>query len=199
MRAPETEYAVSVRLQVTDRIDLLSNDNAILAALLTGFIMTQTSEAVDSARVLEHFRLRERQCLVEHRAYSKWLAPLTPLRWITVIGGIALSGLAGIIVLLCEYQRLSNDWRPTGGIFALVAAILTGVHTALNCDQHQAECHRLVHVFSSLEAAFQAARLAPECHLAAKLHELETKFEEAKGNALASAPGWCRRRAEAES
>src|SRR5437764_532428 len=87
--------------------------------------MTQTSEAVDSARVLEHFRLRERQCLVEHRAYSKWLAPLTPLRWITVIGGIALSGLAGIIVLLCEYQRLSNDWRPTGGIFALVATIFT--------------------------------------------------------------------------
>src|SRR6266404_2269512 len=115
------------------------------------------SDSDDQTRLFRLFAQRERQCRVEHRGYSRWLALLTPLKWLTVAGGTVLSALAGATVF-SKPQFLGNNWPVYAGVLALLASILTGLHTALHCDAHQAECRRLIQRYQSLETSFQAAQ-----------------------------------------
>jgi hypothetical protein len=155
---------------------------------------TVSDEAV-SSKLRAHFRKRQRDCYVEKDAYAIWLALLTPVRWFTVIGGIVLSAVAGAVVLLAEYRVIGDQWRVYGAICAITASVLTGIHTALNCDAHQTECRRLVQLYSGLESRFEAASILPAERIEATFDELEAKFEEAHVEAAASPPEWCRRRA----
>ena len=156
-----------------------------------------SSQSGERGQILELFSQRERQCRVERRAYEIWLGRLTPLKWVTTGGGTLLSILAGATVL-GQPKFFGSAWPVYGGALALTSSVLTGLHTALRCDSHQTECHRLINLYSSLEAAFQAARVLPAPQLEAPLKELEGKFEEARMKAAAHAPAWCRRRAQRE-
>jgi hypothetical protein len=155
------------------------------------------SDTDEQTRLLQLFVQRERQCRIEHRAYDIWLSRLTPLKWLTIGGGTILSALAGATVL-GKPEFLGAQWPIFGGVCALASSILTGLHTALKCESHQTECHRLIQLFSSLEASFQAAQALPTSQLQEKFKELEPKFEEARMKATASPPAWCRKRAERE-
>lgn len=59
-------------------------------------------------------------------------------------------------------ERLSagDGWRVYGAVCAIIASILTGIHTALNCDAHQTECGRLVQLYSGLESALRQRRFS---------------------------------------
>lgn len=150
---------------------------------------------MDHNQVLQFIDLRESQCRVERQSLEMWLGYLTPLRWFTVAGGIVLSAVGGATVL-GQPALFGDSWSIVGGVCPLVASILTSLHTGLKCDAHQAECHRLIQVYSSLEAAYQAARLLPPTELSARHATLEERFEEAKTKATASAPASYRQRAE---
>jgi hypothetical protein len=156
------------------------------------------NELDDHARLMKLLSQREQQCRVEHRAYGRWLALLTPLRWLTVAGGTVLSAIAGATVF-SRPLFLGEQWPVYAGVFALVASVLTGLHTALNCDAHQAECHRLIQLYQSLETGFQAAQALPASEMPQRFKDLEARFEEAKLKATASPPTYFRVRAERET
>lgn len=144
-------------------------------------------------RALDHLANRENLCRVEQRVYGKWLGVLTPVRWITVGGGILLSTLAGATVF-GRPEILGTKWALWSGVFAFGSAALTSLHTALGCDAHQAECRRLIQVYESLEAGYRAARFLPEAELQAERASLDRQFQETKLKAAASPPYWFGRR-----
>jgi|SRR3954471_24261652 hypothetical protein len=145
--------------------------------------------------ILNLLHQREQQCRVEYRAYGRWLALLTPLRWVTVAGGTVLSALAGATIF-SRPDFLGEQWPLYAGVFALAASILTGLHTALNCDAHQSECHRLIQLYQSLEGRFQAASVLAPDDLRKGFTELEARFDDARTTAMASPPTYFRDRAE---
>jgi hypothetical protein len=53
-------------------------------------------------------------------------------------------------------------------------------------NEPNAECHRLIQLYQSLEANYQEAQALPAPEIAQRLKELEAKFEEAKLKATAS-------------
>jgi hypothetical protein len=154
--------------------------------------MSETIESGERTELREHFRRRQRECQAEKEAYETWLGLLTPLRWFTVIGGIILSAAAGAIVLLAEYRPGHEEWRLYAAMSAIVASMLTGLHTGLDCDVHQAECRRLAQVYSGLETAYESAPLGTDERQRLRFEQLETKLQEAKSEAAATPPRWCR-------
>lgn len=155
------------------------------------------TELTNRDQLLLVFEKRERQCRMESRAYQLWLDRITPLKWISVGGGTVLSALAGATVL-AQPVLFGSYWSVIGGVLALVSSILTGLHTALKCDAHQAECHRLIQLFASMEAAAQSAPALSAAELPVAWKELESRFQEAIAKATASPPAWCRRKVESE-
>src|SRR5882724_4043769 len=132
------------------------------------------SDSIEQTRLLKLLRERERQCRVEHLAYGRWLGILTPLRWVTVSGGTVLSALAGATIF-SKTVFVGKQWPIYAGVFALVASVLTGLHTALKCDAHQAECHRLIQLYQSLETGYQAAYALPPADVPSRFRELEAR------------------------
>jgi hypothetical protein len=155
------------------------------------------SDQPDTDAVIGLIKERQRHCRIEYIALSGWLSFLTPLRWITIAGGTILSALAGATVL-SNGAFLGSAFKIYSGIFALTASILTGLHTALHCDTHQAECRRLIQLYESLELAFQATLALPPSEIPRRFHELEAALHEAKLKATATPPMRYRRRAEHE-
>jgi hypothetical protein len=148
----------------------------------------------EDADVTRHLSQREMRCRIEGRALDLWLRPLTLLRWVMVGLGTILAAFAGATAL----GRYGDPWESIGGICALTASILTGLHTALDCEAHQAECRRLIRVYASLEAAYQAALVLPLAQRPNRQEALEARFEEALTKANASAPRRYRDLAEAQ-
>jgi hypothetical protein len=149
----------------------------------------------DDAEVTRLLPRRELQCRIERRALERWLHPLTLLKWGTVILGTILAAVAGATALVGIW--FPGQWEVITAICALTASILTGLHTALKCEAHQAECRRLIQVYKSLEAAYQAAQVVPLAQRLNRLEALEARFEEALTKATASAPSRYRDLAEA--
>lgn len=160
--------------------------------------MKETVEEREPTDLRAHFHKRQRECHVEKSSYETWLGLLTPVRWVTIIGGIVLSAVAGGVVLLAEYWPPGESWRVYGAGCAIVASVLTGIHTSLNCDAHQTECRRLIQLYSGLEGAYEAAPLVTRDRLRMRFDELEAKFQEARSEATASPPQWCRRHAKSD-
>ena len=136
---------------------------------------------------------RESRCRIERRALERWMRPLTLFKWVTVGLGTLLSTVAGATVL----GKLFGDrWALIGGTCALTASLLTGLHTALKCEAHQAECRRLIQVYASLEAAYQAAQVLPLSQRLTRQEALEVWFEDTLAKATVSAPSRYRDLAE---
>jgi hypothetical protein len=146
--------------------------------------------------LLRLLSFRERQCKIERRALEMWLGALTPLRWFTTAGSIVLTTFAAATGL--GTRLFSESWTIVGGACALVAAILTGLHTGFDCDAHQSECRRLIQLYSSLEAAYQNLIVMPPAERLPQYKALEEKFNDARTMATASAPSSYKLRAERE-
>ena len=146
---------------------------------------------MEDSEIRSFLDLRERQCRIERRALEMWLEVLSPLRWATVIGGVIFSALGSAALF-------GATATVVGGVCSLIAAILTGIHTGLRCDAHHAECHRLVHLYASLEAGYQAARVVSGPELEKQHRKLEERFQEAKAKATTSPSDRYRKEAEKE-
>jgi hypothetical protein len=138
---------------------------------------------------------REKDCFVERRAFEMWLGKLTPLKWLVISAGTLLPLVASAKV----FGVLGPGYALVSGLCALVASALTGLHAAFHCDEHQAECRRLISLYASLQFAFQAARTLPEAQVDAKLRELEVEFESAKRNSKAAPSHRLQERAERQA
>ncbi|MGD0939333.1 MAG: hypothetical protein ABR905_06430 [Terracidiphilus sp.] len=141
---------------------------------------------------------RERDCKVERRALEMWLALLTPVRWLTVSGITILSAIAAATILGKPAFFGEPLYSMVAGLCALGASILSGLHTALHCDAHQAECSRLAGVFAGLEAGYQAAQISSATERKAKEQALEKTFTDTITGRTATPPVYFRRRAARE-
>jgi len=142
--------------------------------------------------------IRERDCKVERRALEMWLALLTPVRWLTVSGITILSAIAAATILGKPAFLGEQLYSLVAGLCALGASILSGLHTALHCDAHQAECRRLSAVFAGLEAGYQAARTSNATERKAREQALEKTFTATITGRTATPPIYFRRRAMKE-
>ena len=148
-------------------------------------------------RVLDLFRQRERELVVEQRAFEIWLGVLEPFGAFSKGCGIVLPLIAGF-TLLSQPDFFGGTWELISGSLSLVAAILTGIHTGLKCDDHQAECRRLIKVLQSLVEGYQAARTADDSDLQNKFDELEIRLKELRGSSDVRPARWSTRRAKRE-
>jgi hypothetical protein len=134
----------------------------------------------------------DRYCRREAFAYREWLGWLTPLRWISVGGGVVLSAAAGFTIL-----RESLPHGPAiSATLAFAASTLTALHVALKCDSHQSECRRLIQAFKSLSVQIAACRELPSAEQEKKKTEIMTKVAHLVETATAVPSEWCYRRAD---
>jgi hypothetical protein len=142
--------------------------------------------------------LRDRvwQCRIEWRALEMWLAFLTPIKWLTVGIGTVLSVFASATVLAKVFGETSG---LVGGLCGLGAALLTGLHAALKCDAHQAECRHQIQSYKSLESAYESAQLSSGTELAEKQEALQARFEGLTSKQTVAAPRRFRERAEEQA
>ena len=90
------------------------------------------------------------------------------------------------------------SWELFSGSLSLVAAILTGIHTGLKCDDHQAVCRRSIKVLQSLVEGYQAAKTADESELKNRFSELEVRLKELRDSSNIRPARWCVRSAKRE-
>lgn len=145
--------------------------------------------------VRDLLRQWEQECLVEKRALELWLGRLTPLKWTCVGGGVVLPLIAGF-TLLGETDALGKYWPLISGALALVAAALTGLHTALKCDPHQAECHRLINAYADIVTSIQSASASDDRSAREQKVEIEARLRETRKSAGAHPTQGCRDRAQ---
>jgi hypothetical protein len=138
---------------------------------------------------------REIDCKIQRRALDMWLGMLTPVRWLTVIGATVLSAVAGATIL---QKPLGSRFGVVVGVCALVASILSALHTALHCDAHQADCRRLISDLRGLESEFEDVRVRGLESLGMELRELDKSYKKAISESVVLAPAYFRRRAERE-
>lgn len=125
-------------------------------------------------------------CCSRRRALEMWLGMLKPLRWITVIGSVSLSAIAGAAFLT---KTGSSSTGPlVAGICAITASILSLLHTTFKCDEHQANCARLIGSYESLEASFETLQLTREEPHESEVKMLENRYEELVAESAAIAP-----------
>jgi hypothetical protein len=148
-------------------------------------------------RVLDLFIQREYELEVEQRAFEIWLGVLEPFGAFSKACGIVLPLIAGF-TLLGQPNYLGGNWEIISGSLSLMTAILTGIHTGLKCDDHQAECRQLIKSFKSLVEGYQAAKIADESELKTRFHELEARLKELRDSTDIRPARWCTRRAKQE-
>lgn len=129
-------------------------------------------------------RLRLLNCRTYRRALESWLSFLRPLRWITVIGSISLSAIAGASFLTAS--TFGPRAPLVASICAVTASILGLLHTALKCDEYQVKCEHLIGEFAALEAAVEASQHVPADFKPMKI--LETRYEDLIRQSTAIAP-----------
>ena len=132
------------------------------------------------------------------RTLEMWLGLLTPIRWIMVAGMTVLPLIAGATILT-DNDLFGSHARTVTGIFALTAAILSGIHTAFHCDAHQQECRQMIGIYGALEAAFQDLQRSTPEQIASNEKDIEERYEEAVRRARGLAPSSFRSRASKEA
>jgi hypothetical protein len=140
-------------------------------------------------------RRRELDARVERRTLERWLGLLTPIRWAMVIGSTVLSAVAGAAFL---GNAIGPKFSFYAGIFVLVAAISSTLHTALHCDAHQALCLCLVSELKGIEIGYQTAQSDSVQEQEAEKRDLDQRYEKAVSESAGLAPRRYRRKAEAE-
>ncbi|MBE9076811.1 hypothetical protein IQ241_05790 [Romeria aff. gracilis LEGE 07310] len=138
-------------------------------------------------------------CRTKRRSYEIWLSILQPLNIVTIAAPAVLSVIAGSTILTEPAFFGPDGGRLVAGLCAFVSAVLTTIHKALNCDNHQSECRRLVQTYSALEASYERLTLiSEEKQLKEEVLKLDIRLEQIKEGAGAQPPDWCRRRAQRE-
>lgn len=148
-------------------------------------------------RVLDLFRQREYELKVEQRAFEIHLGVLEPFGAFSKGCGIVLPLVAGFTIL-GQSKFIGGTWELISGSLSLMAAILTGIHTGLKCDDHQAECRRSIKALQSLVEGYQAARTADESELKDRFSKLEIRLKELRDSSKIRPARWCTRRAKRE-
>jgi len=143
-------------------------------------------------------RRRERDCHIAKRALEKWLTVLNPIRWVMVSATTIFSALAAATIL-GKASLLGVGYDTFAGLCALASAILSGLHSSLRCDPHQAECRSLIAEYDGLEAGFQSVAILEEPASSKRLAELESKYEQLRSSARASSPAFFVHAAREES
>jgi len=105
----------------------------------------------DEQRIQERIRL----CTVQRQAYEIWLKTLTPANFVLVGLGGVLALVAGLSIV-AEAQLVSTK---AAGWMAVAGALLTGLHSKLKCDPHQAECKKLANQFAELQTEYEGLQL----------------------------------------
>ncbi|MFQ6029575.1 MAG: hypothetical protein ACE5Q6_19030, partial [Dehalococcoidia bacterium] len=144
-----------------------------------------------SARIEE----RIRECKVERRSYEIWLKYLTPANFLLVgVGGI-LSLVAGLSIV----TEVGLIDAKVAGWMVVLGVALTGLHTLLKCDPHQAECKRLANQFSALQTKYEILQLeTDEQTKKEQLMSLERDLATIRDGRGASANDFCVTRAKKE-
>jgi hypothetical protein len=114
------------------------------------------------ARLAERIAL----CKQERRSYEIWLSRLTPANFVLLGLGGVLSLIAGLSIVT-EAKLIDPK---VAGWMALIGAVLSGLHSRLKCDPHQAECRRLAAQFAELQTEYE--RLELELDEAARREQL---------------------------
>lgn len=110
----------------------------------------------------------------------------------TILSALAAASILG------KASLLGIHYETFAGLCALGAAILSSLHTSLRCDPHQTECRNLIADYDGLEAGFQSVSILEGPASAAKLGELESKYEKIRSSARAASPTFFVRAAEKE-
>jgi hypothetical protein len=146
---------------------------------------------------MEFWARRQRDCFLSRRSYEMWAGLLAPIRWVMISGSTVLSLFAGATIVT-QSSVFHGHGQVVAGYCALTAGILTGLHTALKCEEYQTECRRLAIAYYSLEIAFQSLERFPPDQRRTFEDELETKYESTVSTAKALVPNLFRRMAAKE-
>lgn len=143
----------------------------------------------ESNKIILFLTEKRRECLVHARAYELWLRFLTPIRWMTVISGVALPAIAGF-TLLRGRDVFGVPWANVSAVLTFVASLIAALHTALHCEPHQTECRRLKQRYGAMADEFEVALSGDEKTLVKKQADLATRLSELKRNSTEETPGW---------
>jgi len=125
----------------------------------------------------QHISNRISECQEEMHSYAAWLRQLRGPNFMLVGLGSLLAFLGGAAILTCGGEMVSK----VAGIMALIGGSLTGLHSWLGCEAHQAECIRLSAQFDSLRSRYQAVEVEPDAsHKIEKFRELEAELAKVK-------------------
>lgn len=144
----------------------------------------------EASSVIALLKERQRECLIQARAYDLWLRVLTPIRWITVISGVALPAIAGF-TLLRGHPVFGIPWTNVSATLTFIASLIAALHTALHCEPHQTECRRLRRRFAAMADDFETVLSGDEKSLTKKQADLSERLSQLKENATEDPPGWC--------
>jgi hypothetical protein len=134
----------------------------------------------------------EQDCRREEMAYRAWLGVLTPLKWTCVSGGVVFSAAAGVSIL---WEALPHG-KAISAALAFSASALTGLHSALKCDAHQSECHRLIQAFRSLGTQYAASKSLGPPERVERRNALNIRLGQLIETATARPASWCYDRAD---
>lgn len=115
--------------------------------------------------------MRIRALSAEERRTRTKLLIYQWLSWICVAAGIVFPLLAGS-TLLASPHLVGENWTLVGGVLALLAAVLTGLHKGFNCERYQADLRAKLHALHSLVESHQETALLNGDALSAEVTRL---------------------------
>jgi hypothetical protein len=95
-------------------------------------------------------------------AYQRKLAKLWWANLMFVVVPAVLTTAAAIFAAIPKEETFSVFGLPAASAFAGIAAVLTAIHKALKCDDHQAECLRLSQAYQGMAIDAESAASAPQ-------------------------------------
>src|SRR5258706_13250881 len=143
----------------------------------------------ESNKIVALLNEKRRECLVQARAYELWLRILTPIRWATVTSGVALPAIAGFTMLQGR-DIFGIPWANVCAVLTFAASLIAPLHTALRCEPHQTECHRLRRRYAAMADDFEVALSGDVAPLPRKQAELTTHLSDLKLHSKEETPGW---------
>lgn len=137
--------------------------------------------------ILNYLEKKQKECLVQKKAYEKWLRIVTPLRWLAIFVSVVAPAIVGLKVS----GGIFADWQLICASVLFTSAIASGLHTGLKCDVHQQECLRLAKQYESLANKFELAKTETSNLLEQRKEELGKKYSDLIENTLTTPAQWC--------
>lgn len=140
---------------------------------------------------------KQRECMVQARAFEIWLDFLTPIRWVTIFIGVVFPALAGFS-LLRGAAIFGVSWQNIATFLTFAASVVAGLHAALHCDVHQAGCKKLGPLYSSLADEFGIAVTLEDKARQKRSVELIRRLAELKRSTTETPMYWATQKAARE-